>query len=54
MKAIFIVYNQAHTEKVEYILNKMGISGYSQWTDMKGRGDRGGVPHLGNTYLAGN
>ncbi len=47
MKAIFIVYNQAHTEKVEYILNKMDISGYTQWTDMKGRGDRGGVPHLG-------
>ncbi|MEE4117004.1 MAG: PG0541 family transporter-associated protein [Marinilabiliaceae bacterium] len=47
MKAIFIVYNQAHTEKVEYILNKLGISGYTQWTDMKGRGERGGVPHLG-------
>lgn len=47
MKAIFIVYNQAHTEKVEYILTKLGISGYTQWTDMKGRGGRGGVPHLG-------
>ncbi len=47
MKAIFIVYNQAHTEKVEYILNTLGISGYTQWTDMKGRGGRGGAPHLG-------
>ena len=27
MKAIFIVYNQAHTEKVEYILNTLGY----QW-----------------------
>jgi len=47
MKAIFIVFNQAHTEKVEYILDTFGINGYTQWTNMKGRGDRGGVPHLG-------
>lgn len=47
MKAIFIVYNQAHTEKVEYILNKLGISGFTRWTNMEGRGGRGGVPHLG-------
>ena len=47
MKSIFIVYNQAHTEKVEYILNTFKIDGYTQWTNMKGRGGRGGVPHLG-------
>ena len=47
MKAIFIVYNQAHTEKVEYLLNTLGISGYSRWTDMAGKGSRGGVPHMG-------
>jgi nitrogen regulatory protein PII len=47
MKSIFIVYNQAHTEKVEYILNELKIKGYTQWTDMSGRGDRGGVPHMG-------
>jgi nitrogen regulatory protein PII len=47
MKAVFIVYNQAHSEKVEFILDSFGISGYSEWNNMKGRGSRGGVPHLG-------
>ncbi|HCC72112.1 MAG TPA: hypothetical protein DEQ09_13315 [Bacteroidales bacterium] len=47
MKAVFIVYNQAHTEKVEYIFKTLGIDGYTQWTNMKGSGSRGGVPHLG-------
>lgn len=47
MKAVFIVYNQAHNEKVEFILDHFEISGYSEWNNMKGRGSRGGVPHLG-------
>ena len=47
MKAVFIVYNQAHNEKVEFILDSYGISGYSEWNNMTGRGSRGGVPHLG-------
>jgi len=47
MKAVFIVYNQAHNEKIQYILEKLGIRGYSEWNDMKGRGSREGVPHLG-------
>lgn len=47
MKAIFIVFNQAHTEKVEFLLNTLEVSGYTQWTNMSGRGSRGGVPHMG-------
>lgn len=47
MKAVFIIYNQAHTEKVEFILDRLGISGYSEWNNIKGRGSRGGLPHLG-------
>ncbi|HDZ41451.1 MAG TPA: hypothetical protein ENH59_07235 [Bacteroidetes bacterium] len=47
MKAVFIVYNQAHNEKVDFILDTFGIGGYSEWNNMKGRGSRGGVPHLG-------
>ncbi len=47
MKAVFIIYNQAHNEKVDFILDTFGISGYSEWNNMKGRGSRGGVPHLG-------
>ena len=47
MKAIMIVYNQAHTEKIEYMLDKLGIKGYSLWENVQGRGTSKGVPHLG-------
>jgi nitrogen regulatory protein PII len=47
MKAIMIIYNQAHTEKVEYMLEKLGINGYSLWENVQGKGSRTGVPHLG-------
>jgi nitrogen regulatory protein PII len=47
MKAVMIIYNQAHTEKVEYMLEKLGIKGYSLWENVQGRGTNTGVPHLG-------
>ncbi len=47
MKAIMIIYNQAHTEKVEYMLDKLGIKGFSLWENVRGRGTATGVPHLG-------
>ena len=47
MKAIMIVYNQAHTEKIEFMLDKLGIKGYSLWENVQGRGTSTGVPHLG-------
>jgi len=42
-----IIYNQAHTEKVEYLLDRIGIKGYSLWENVQGRGSNTGVPHLG-------
>ena len=42
-----IIYNQAHTEKVEYMLDKLKIGGYSLWENVQGRGTKTGVPHLG-------
>ena len=42
-----IIYNQAHTEKVEYLLDKLGIKGYTLWENVQGRGTNTGVPHLG-------
>ena len=42
-----IIYNQAHTEKVEYMLDKLGIKGYSLWENVQGRGSDSGAPHLG-------
>jgi nitrogen regulatory protein PII len=47
MKAIMVVYNQAHTEKIEYMLDKLQIKGYSLWENVQGRGTNTGVPHLG-------
>lgn len=46
MKAIMIIYNQAHTERVEYLMDKLGIKGYSLWENVQGRGTSTGVPHL--------
>jgi nitrogen regulatory protein PII len=48
MKAIFIIYNQAHTEKVEYMLDMLNIRGFTQWTNVSGRGSENGVPHMGS------
>jgi len=47
MKALFIVYNQSITDMVQDILDKLTIKGYTQWTDIKGRGSDQGEPHEG-------
>jgi len=47
MKAIMIIYNQAHTEKIEYMLDKLEIKGFSMWENVQGTGTNTGVPHLG-------
>jgi nitrogen regulatory protein PII len=47
MKAIMIIYNQAHTERVDYLMDKLGIKGYTLWENVQGRGSHTGVPHLG-------
>ncbi|MDA3823793.1 MAG: hypothetical protein PF450_14445 [Bacteroidales bacterium] len=49
MKAIFIVYNQAHTEKVEYMFEKLKIRGFTRWTNLTGSGSETGAPHM-NTH----
>jgi nitrogen regulatory protein PII len=47
MKAIFIVFNQASTEKVEYIFDILNIRGYTWWENVKGRGTETGEPRMG-------
>jgi nitrogen regulatory protein PII len=47
MKAVMIIYNQAHSEKIEYLFDKLGIKGYTLWENVQGRGSETGVPHLG-------
>jgi len=49
MKAVFIVYNQAHSEKVEYLFDLLDIKGFTRWTDLTGRGSVEGPPHM-NTH----
>ena len=49
MKAVFIVYNQAHTEKVEYVLDQLDIRGFTRWTNLTGKGSETGDPHM-NTH----
>ncbi|HOP59490.1 MAG TPA: hypothetical protein PLR52_08750 [Bacteroidales bacterium] len=46
MKAIMIIFNQAHTERVEYLLDRLEIRGYTLWENVQGRGSITGVPHL--------
>lgn len=47
MKAVFIVYNQALTERVNELLDHTGARGFTQWQDVMGRGSQTGDPHMG-------
>ncbi|MDD2257533.1 MAG: hypothetical protein PHQ26_01925 [Bacteroidales bacterium] len=48
MKAVFLVYNQANTERVDYMFDRLAIRGYTAWEQVTGRGSIDGEPHLGN------
>ncbi len=47
MKAVFISYNQSISEEIQEILDNLSIQGYTQWSDIKGRGSDKGLPHEG-------
>lgn len=47
MKSVMIIYNQANTERVEYMLDQLGIRGFSFWENVQGRGSINGEPHRG-------
>ncbi|WP_430810166.1 MULTISPECIES: PG0541 family transporter-associated protein [unclassified Carboxylicivirga] len=47
MKSVFIVYNQANTERVEYMLDHLQIRGFTMWDEVKGRGSNSGEPRMG-------
>ena len=47
MKSVMIVYNQANNERVEYMLDTLGIRGFTQWENVQGRGNAEGDPHRG-------
>ncbi len=47
MKAVMIIFNQANTERVEYMFDKLGIRGYTWFNEVKGRGSETGEPRMG-------
>ncbi len=47
MKSIMIVFNQANTARVEYMLDKLEIRGFTFWENVQGRGSVDGDPHRG-------
>jgi nitrogen regulatory protein PII len=47
MKAVFIAFNQAHTERVEFILERLDIRGFTWWTEVHGKGSETGEPRMG-------
>ena len=48
MKAIFVSYNQALTERINDLLDEYGVRGFTRWTPTEGRGSFTGEPHYGN------
>ena len=47
MKAVFILFNQANTERVEYLLDQLNIRGFTFWENVQGRGSVDGEPRRG-------
>ncbi len=55
MKAVMIIYNQALSDVVMDILDKLSLRGFTQWETVTGRGSEKGEPHYGNhTWPAKN
>ncbi len=48
MKAVFISYNQALTDRVQDVLDKRNVRGFTKWELTQGRGTSTGEPHYGN------
>ncbi len=47
MKSVFIVYNQANSERVEYMLDMLEIRGFTMFQEVQGRGTTDGEPRRG-------
>ena len=47
MEAVMIIFNQANTERVEYMLDILGIRGFTFFEQVQGRGTNGGEPRRG-------
>lgn len=47
LKSVMIVYNQANTERVEYLLDVLGVRGFTFFENVQGRGTVNGDPRRG-------
>lgn len=47
MKCVMIVFNQANTERVEFMLDELSIKGFTFFEEVQGRGTNGGEPRRG-------
>ena len=47
MKALFISYNQALTDRINKLLDDNGVRGFTRWALTEGRGSNTGEPHYG-------
>jgi nitrogen regulatory protein PII len=48
MKAVFVIFNQANSERVEYMFDKLNVRGFTWWTEVNGRGSVSGEPRMGS------
>ena len=44
MKSVMIIFNQANTGRAEYMLDVLGIRGFTFFEQVQGRGSTGGEP----------
>jgi nitrogen regulatory protein PII len=47
MKAVMIVFNQAHTERIEYMLDRLQVRGFTFFESVQGQGSVDGEPRRG-------
>ena len=47
MKSVFIVFNQAFTSRVEYMLDELSIRGFTFFEQVQGQGSVDGEPRRG-------
>jgi nitrogen regulatory protein PII len=47
MKSVMIIFNQASSERVEFIFDRLKIRGFTWWSEVRGRGSETGDPRMG-------
>lgn len=47
MKAVMITYNQTLNDRIEFILDRLDIRGFTRWNEIDGRGSETGEPRMG-------